>query len=136
MACKTRTGIEVEGRLSGVRTLFVHDALPNTDDYAHVYFNPVYLAQYGYADALRLVESKLITLCVYPTMLDGVPERLLQSAHIVVAILVTQNLTKKLKAGDEIRLDFEEYENATAQMRSFIQASREDYAGDVIVKEG
>lgn len=128
---KTVQGIEVEGRLSGIPTLFVHNEIINPDTYPHLYFNPDYIEQNNYESIIQyLNEGKLVTVCVTPEMLKDVPDLVLRQAHIVVAISCNDKLEKYLKPNDEIRLDYSYQKCSLTQFNCFTHNHPEDYKND------
>lgn len=140
-------GCEVEGRLKGLLTLFVHaqakpeKVLNEATRFPHVFFNPGFLVMYGFECARDVLDMSpgrtlapggaqpLVTLCVTPGLLADVPDDLRERCHLMLTLTAPE--AARLKPDDEVRLLLAPYDNLTAPMRAFVRACEADYAGDV-----
>lgn len=102
-------GPEVEGRLVGMRTLFVRE-LPDdlreiVHGHDHIWLCKEYIERHGYALAEELIEGG-VTVSIELTlpMLTDVPARVQQMAHLVLA-LPAPDIARTLKPTDTVRLD-------------------------------
>lgn len=132
-------GLEVEGRLSGVPSLFVQPAAPverlipilgGRPDLAHVYFCP----RADVAEQVRLARSalrirSLVTVAVGPTDFGALPSDIRESCHIQLILDVPA--ARYLKQGDEVRLDVGGFGQALILDAQCARPARPwDYAGD------
>lgn len=132
---KTTIGKEVEGRLKGVKSQFVHDAYIPGSGCGHIYFNPDYIQVNGYTLIQRLMSIKLVTVCVTLDMLKAVPNEVLSGCHIVVSLTISQDLRDYLKRGDEIRLDYRDKENSSFTWGTGTEAQADDYLNDLYLDD-
>jgi len=105
-------GIECEGRLVGVPTLFVRNeaTVPAAAlaPFAHIYLNPpdpvspaALAAQWALAETL-LAQAKLVTVVVALADLDAVPDVVLRYGHLVIDV----PLRVRLALDHELRLRY------------------------------
>lgn len=133
---KCWTGIEVEGRLRGVATLFANtlSALPAPSSIVepHVFLCPD-IAQ-GESNALdewvkALVDrGKVVTIAARPADLNKIPPYSRVRAHIMVDIDL--HGASWLKPTDTIKVETDFYTTHSVAVRDTIHTKPEDYAND------
>ena len=133
-------GIEAEGRLRGVPTLYVSDVEPiEPDDVRsvnarHVWFNPEHIAACGYDSARTFLSAGwIVTLNLTPDQFEYAPKGVLSGCHIVLAIPVPGVPIHRLGPDDEIRLDIGHLHSFTIRAGTLVEARREDYDADLPV---
>jgi hypothetical protein len=137
------TGIECEGRLEGIPTLFVRDEACLTDEQwdarPHVYFNPPTTptrerirVQYLLAEE-GLERGKLVSVVVPLDALAGLPNRLLREAHLVIDLPPASSL-HLVKPTDELRFGLDTSPRL-APLRVFAETPSDGYDGDQPWKE-
>ena len=105
-------GFELEGRFKGVYTLFVGDTpesevLEHFGAYPHIYFNPVFLWNFGFEIVEAILKTKtLVTVSLTLEMLSSVPKRLRRypNFHVMAVIPVDSELNNYLIDTDTIRI--------------------------------
>lgn len=110
-------GIEVEGRLQGIKTLFFYclpyifsfnDLRDLAARYAHLYFCNPWVKEQGCDFILQVMEHNYVTLEVYPSDLPNLPRAILLNCHLVLRIDTSLDFSQ-LKASDEVRLTGQEF---------------------------
>ena len=124
-------GIDVEGRLKGIKTLFIASGqIPDTaHEYPHIWFQPQWLRRHGYGFIPALLDHSLVTLEVSSDMITNIPKELLDACHIVVALPIDIAIVS-LKLTDTIRLDMAPMRVACATFGSFIHSYPPEYVDD------
>jgi len=109
-------GVEIEGRLQGVRTLFLHSlAQPSDRDYVstlwpsfgHIYVCQEWLAQYGQAlleEHVARYPQTLVTLEIDAAQPPRLSPDLIARCHLVLNVPVPEWFDRVLKPTDSVRL--------------------------------
>lgn len=128
-------GIEIEGRLFGMKTLFVGE-FPDLDQlklaivkYPHVFFNPAFLRKFGFDIVVWAVSQTYCTVCIESTMLPFVPDVVRDKAHLMLTLSVPA--AGLLKPTDSVRICYHpEPNNKVIEFGSFIETDTTMYALD------
>lgn len=133
----TWVGVEVEGRLRGVPTLFIRHLAENVDvdeiaaQYGHVWLCKEYIAQQGYALAFDLSQAGvLVSIEVTPDLLPNLPAAVLALCHIVLAVPVSGAAMAALKPTDTVRLDAAPADCWAITAGQLLRTAPRDYKGD------
>lgn len=133
-------GVEVEGRLRGIRTLFLRFPPSDPgllDGYDHIYINSLWWNNND-GEYIRFLfqKNKLVTLELPQDIFPIIPDDLLQACHVVVAFSIGFSISipvhklELIKPDDEIRLDLAPFLSITSTWRSFTVALPDDYVSD------
>ena len=126
-------GIEVEGRLFGLKTLFVSKLLPkNYRDYPHVYLRRNYLKTHNAFAAALLIAAgdQIVTLEVDKKTINKVPAYLFEKRNVHFMFCIDAPWYKKLRSHDSIRFDFEFQKVGTISAGQVLIATPQDYKDD------
>lgn len=113
-------GVEVEGRLAGVRTLFLW-AMPDgfdpaiVRDYPHVYFCPAWLDQHGNALIDDALQHAVVTVELRPDQLPVLTLSQRHRCHLMLTLDIPEDVFYALKPTDTVKL-----EGGPFRTRSFI----------------
>ena len=131
-------GPEVEGRLSGINTIFIRTLpephfLLELDDVQHIYLTNYFVNMAENADWDEIVDAYEywnvpITIEVDNDCLDLVPARIRNFAHILLRLKSTDAL--RLKPTDSIAIDGEIYNCLVATKYTMQSVSNEAYQYD------
>ncbi|MBU2072753.1 MAG: hypothetical protein KKA68_21170 [Gammaproteobacteria bacterium] len=132
-------GTEAEGRLTGIRTLFVggnsNSELSSfetvAEPFVHIFFNPRFIMSHGYDLISSLVCSNkhYCTVCIYPDMLQFVPQIVLEKAHIMISVTIEG--FEKLKQTDSLRVMCDDaFNNVVTNVGSFLMTDISIYDKD------
>jgi hypothetical protein len=137
-------GIEVEGRLTGVQTLFLHSLnSPNElaqvakwcEETAHLYVCKEWLEQYGFVFVIEMHRANpqvLITLEIDVADVGSLPPEL-SATHCVVRLRYTSlDWLQALKPTDSVRLTGD-FTTATVQAQHWLWSTRTQYAADELL---
>lgn len=133
-------GVEIEGRLSGMRTLFIRD-LPDDlqelpDSYEHVWLCKEYVERYRWTLAQHLSDLGIVvSIELTPDLLEQIPASVAARCHLVLALPAPVLLHGKLKATDTVRLDAEPYNVYTATFHQFQHTPAQAYHADTLIAE-
>lgn len=124
-------GIDVEGRLKGIRTLFIaYGAIPeDAETYPHIWFQPQWLQSHGYEDIYPLTQHSLVTLEVSQKMIYAIPDDLMSVCHIVLAIPMPMDVNR-LKPSDTVRFDLAPMRVACTPYNTFMHSYPHEYKDD------
>lgn len=131
------TGVEVEGRLVGMPTLFIRDIPPGVDiapalaAYRHVWLCEEYVRKHGYALAEELSKAGvLVSIELREDMLNDVPFYVQRTCHLVLAVLVSPETATVLKPTDTVRLDADVADVYTMTFGQVQHTTPDDYRYD------
>lgn len=132
-------GPEVEGRLSGVQTVFVRFKFPDEMIialYPHLYFtiewcraNDAASKEWGKVREYLFQNRKAITIEVDANCLDNVPPDVFNSSHILCR--TSAPVIDRLKPTDTITVDVRPYHIYCVTKQAMMHVSPENYAVDV-----
>lgn len=126
-------GLEVEGRLFGLKTLFVSKILPEDyRDYPHVYLRSNYLkTTHAFAAALLVASGdQIVTLEVDKKTISKVPAYLFEKRNVHFMFCIDAPWYKKLRGHDSIRFDFGFQHVGTISAGQVLIATPQDYKDD------
>jgi hypothetical protein len=131
-------GPEVEGRLTGVETLFVQDRWPplrTLDDYTHIYVGFSYVEKqlknevFWHDIRALLVAQKLVTLEINSEELqNAIPPDVFNKVHILRKVAAPG--CQRLKPTDTISCCGDSYHVLVATRMNLQEVEPEDYAHD------
>ena len=132
-------GVEVEGRLYGVPTLFVgNEAQPEQvkrwmlSTYSHVYINPGFWLAHGWEMIRHLLDTHVVTVCVSLEHLVDVPDDVMQRAHIMATVTLPDT---RVKNTDTLRLELGEFRVACTPFHAFAETTPLHYDGDRLLEK-
>lgn len=132
-------GPEVEGRHTGIQTVFRRNKLPdNWINYPHIYFTIEAIIEFikkdnwdEIIDILNL-SYKYITCEINSDTIDKIPKRVFNHCHMLYRVGIPNKDIDKLKAMDTITLDNGSY-NIYAVSKNIMQkVTADNYAVDRI----
>jgi len=126
----TWVGVEVEGRLSGLRTLFVaSDPLPSIIDVPHVYFWEQYWKISGFAQVQKCLDDKvLVTLETTLDNIANIPKQYIEQCHLMIKIPASS--ISSVKETDTVRLDIAPYLVKASPLFGFKTTEEKEYYAD------
>lgn len=130
-------GIEVEGRLRGIHSLFVRDPFkidPDKIPHSHVLVSPILVKNRYWIWVRRLLEmGKVVTMEVPPEDLKKLPVDILENKKVVIMLDITDPVLVKavrlLKGSDMVR--FGRFNTNLFEKRLGVTANVFDYEDDV-----
>lgn len=131
------SGPEVEGRHTGIQTVFRRHELPkNWEDYPHVYFTieaiREFIAKNNWDEIIDILNDlkTYITCEIDSETIDKLPKRVFNHCHLLYRVQIPKMDIDKLKKMDTITLDNGAY-NIYAVSKNILQrVTADDYAND------
>jgi hypothetical protein len=129
-------GPEVEGRYTGIQTVFVREQFPeDAPKYPHIYFTVEFMEKAIHDERLMQdiitisdLKTQQITLEIFPSQFDKIPYALRNTCHILVRVSLP--IIEKLKPSDTITLDVEPYNVYTITKWNMQHVAPTDYSFD------